>query len=162
MFQSETYEVLDCKFFDDMHTGTASGYWWIWSSYPATISRADGGNDYTKVTTTGSDGYYCFNFSSFNPSKIEFDLYRTGGTTSNIIFQLRNSNMGVICQYSIGSFNNLSLGEWYTFVFDLEARTITCKTTGQTLSAFSNTGETQFILQVNSSSEERIKNFKVY
>ena len=96
--QSEIYVLEDLKYYNH---GISSDYnttsWTDWSNYPATITRT---SEYTNIAqeTSGTTGYSLFTFSSYSPSKIEFDLYKDGGSQSDIVLQLRTSNRTVVKQ----------------------------------------------------------------
>ena len=161
---SETCEVLDCKFFDDMHTGTASSKWWVWQAYPNTVSRADGGNDYTKLTTDGTDGYYFLDFYTglTGVTKLQFDVYISGGATNKIFVTLRGDKLSFLCQHSLSNFPNASLNTWLTFEYDLEAKTLTCLTTNETYSYTGTVVPKQLGMQCHSGVEMRVRNVKAY
>ena len=154
-----TCNILDCIIYDDGHTGQASGRWWNWNTYPTTKVRSPNGADYTSITSVNERGYACFNFKDLGVTKIIFDVYKTGGSKSDTLFQLRDDNVAIVCSYSLSSFTNLELDTWHTVEMNLIDGTVTIN--NQVLTYTPN-NETQFFLSAYASSETRFRDLKIY
>ena len=160
---SEIYVLEDLKYYNH---GTSSDYnttgWSAWDSYPTTITRT---SEYTNIAqeTSGTTGYSIFTFSSYSPSKIEFDLYKEGGSQSDMVIQLRTSGRSVVKQVGLSSFGSgLALDTWHHFIIDFENLKISNET-NTNYATWTAGSEVALYLCVNGSTTSvRYKNFKVY
>lgn len=160
MIVSEIYVLEDLLYYDHaISSDYNDNTWSTWTSYPCTITRGDTRTVLTQATS-GTTGYHIFPFSTLNPTIIEFDMQKVGGTLSDIVLQLRNNNRGVLKQVALSSFVNLALDTWYHVVFDFEHKTITV---GNSTVSMEDISPTNLYFAVNGSTTSvDYKNFKVY
>lgn len=160
ILQSETYEVLDCDFYDEATTTNHNDNRWdTWSSYPVTVTRQ---TEYTLIeqATSGTIAYHIFPFADLNPSIIEFDFYKNGGLLNEIIGQLRNNNKNVLRQFSLSSVTGTSLETWYHIKLDFDNKLIYIDDKSIVMDDITPTHF--YIVCYTTTTDVRYKNFKVY
>ena len=108
LFQSETYEVLDCYKADTGMTDYSD----IWTVAQATLSR-DG--DYSTLTesTTGTTGVLVLGNIPFASYRIECDVFQIDGTKNEWFLTVLKND------YSSITSRDMVLGEWTHIVCDL-------------------------------------------
>lgn len=155
--------LYDVCFVDYAVTNNKNDNWSDWGSYTVNRTRTD---SYTLIepndrTTASYQIKYINNLT--NPQYIEFDCKQVGGTTNNVIFQLRGSNQSVIRQISLSNFSNLSLDTWYHWKIDLVGGTFSNVTTNQTVT-FTTTGILSFFFSIFANAEHNLqyRNFVIY